>query len=89
NFYDGAFRLAIETQTPIKPMLFLDAVNRMHWKSVFALNPGKLRTVYLEEISPEGYTPYDVDKLKQKVYELMEKKLVEYKASWLTTPHPL
>lgn len=86
NFYDGAFRLAIETQTPIKPMLFLDAGNRMHWKSVFALNPGKLRTVYLEEISPEGYTPYDVDKLKQKVYELMEKKLVEYKASWLMTP---
>jgi len=26
KFYDGAFRLAIETQTPIKPMLFLDAV---------------------------------------------------------------
>jgi 1-acyl-sn-glycerol-3-phosphate acyltransferase len=83
NFYDGAFRLAIETQTPIKPMLFLDAVNRMHWKSVFAMTPGKLRTVYLEEISPEGYTPYDVDKFKQKVYELMEKKLVEYKASWV------
>lgn len=83
NFYDGAFRLAIETQTPIKPMLFLDAVDRMHWKSIFAMTPGKLRTVYLEEISPEGYTPYDVDKLKQRVYELMEKKLVEYKASWL------
>ena len=83
NFYDGAFRLAIETQTPIKPMLFLDAVDRMHWKNIFAMTPGKLRTVYLEEISPEGYTPYDVDKLKQRVYELMEKKLVEYKASWL------
>lgn len=83
NFYDGAFRLAIETQTPIKPMLFLDAVDRMHWKSIFAMTPGKLRTVYLEEISPEGYTPYDVDKLKQRVYELMEKKLVEYKASWI------
>ena len=24
DFYDGAFRIAIETQTPIKPMLFLD-----------------------------------------------------------------
>jgi 1-acyl-sn-glycerol-3-phosphate acyltransferase len=83
NFYDGAFRLAIETQTPIKPLLFLDAVDRMHWRSLFAMSPGKLRTVYLEEISPEGYTPYDVDKLKQRVYELMEKKLSEYKASWI------
>lgn len=83
NFYDGAFRLAIETQTPIKPILFLDAVDRMHWKSIFAMSPGKLRTVYLEEVSTEGYTPYDVDKLKQQVYELMEMKLVAYKASWL------
>lgn len=83
DFYDGAFRLAIETQTPIKPMLFLDGVKRMHWRSIFALSPGKLRTVYLEEISPAGYTSNNLDQLKQKVYELMEKKLIEYKASWL------
>ncbi len=88
NFYDGAFRLAIETQTPIKPMLFLDAVDRMHWRSIFAMTPGKLRTVYLEEISPEGYTPYDVDKLKQRVYELMEQKLIEYKAGWVNHKAP-
>ena len=86
NFYDGAFRLAIETQTPIKPLLFLDGVNRMHWKSLFALSPGKLRTVYLEEISPEGYTPFDTEQLKQKVYDLMEKKLIEYKAGWIESP---
>lgn len=83
DFYDGAFRLAIETQTPIKPMLFLDSVDRLHWRSIFALTPGKLRTVYLEEISPEGFTPFDVPKLKQQVYDLMEAKLKEYKASWV------
>lgn len=82
-FYDGAFRLAVETQTPIKPMLYLDAVKRLHWSSIFAFTPGKLRTVYLEEISPAGYT---VDQLKKKVYEVMEKKLVEYKASWVKQP---
>jgi len=79
-FYDGAFRLAVETQTPIKPMLYLDAVRRLHWSSIFAFTPGKLRTVYLEEISPAGYT---ADQLKQKVYDVMEKKLVEYKAGWI------
>lgn len=83
DFYDGAFRLAIETQTPIKPMLFLDSVDRLHWRSIFALTPGKLRTVYLEEISPEGYTPFDVPKLKQQVYDLMEARLIEYKVSWV------
>lgn len=83
DFYDGAFRLAIETQTPIKPMLFLDGVDRMHWRNVFSITPGKLRTVYLEEISPEGLTPFDVPAFKQKVYDLMEAKLIEYKASWI------
>jgi 1-acyl-sn-glycerol-3-phosphate acyltransferase len=85
DFYDGAFRLAIETETPIKPMLFLDSVDRLHWSSVFSMTPGKLRTVYLEEISPEGYSPFEVDQLKQKVYDLMEAKLKEYKASWIAS----
>lgn len=83
DFYDGAFRLAIETQTPIKPLLFLDAVDRLHWRNIFSLTPGKLRTVYLEEISPEDYTPFDVQAFKQKVYDVMETKLKEYKASWV------
>lgn len=88
EFYDGAFRLAIETQTPIKPMLFLDGVNRMHWRSVFALTPGKMRTVYLEEISPVGYTADTVEQLKQKVFELMVQKLLDYKASWIKPSSP-
>jgi 1-acyl-sn-glycerol-3-phosphate acyltransferase len=29
------FRVAIETQTPLKPVLFLDAYNRMHHQNVF------------------------------------------------------
>ena len=34
EFYDGAFRVAIETQTPIKPLLFIDSLNRMHWRRI-------------------------------------------------------
>ncbi|MCB0777888.1 MAG: 1-acyl-sn-glycerol-3-phosphate acyltransferase, partial [Chitinophagaceae bacterium] len=34
EFYDGAFRVAIETQTPIKPVLFLDAYKRMPYESL-------------------------------------------------------
>lgn len=83
KFYDGAFRLAIETQTPIKPLLFLDAVDRLHWSHLLTLTPGKLRTVYLEEISPAGYGPDDVQLLKQKVYDLMERQLRHYKTSWI------
>ena len=83
DFYDGAFRVAIETQMPIKPMLFLDAYDRMHYKSIFSLTPGKNRVVYLEEVPVEGLTQKNVPLLKQKVYDLMDRKLREYKASWI------
>ena len=86
KFYDGAFRLSIETQTPIQPLLFLDAVDRLHWKSIFALTPGPLRTVYLESISPEGYTPYDVAAFRNHVHAIMEQKLIAYRASWIVKP---
>lgn len=83
EFYDGAFRIAIETQTPIKPLLFLDAYDRMHYKSMLSLNPGRSTTIFLEEIPVHGYTLKDVATLKQKVYDIMEAKLIEYKAKWI------
>jgi 1-acyl-sn-glycerol-3-phosphate acyltransferase len=47
------------------------------------LNPGRDRVVYLEEVPVEGLTQEDVPVLKQKVYQLMDKKLREYKVSWI------
>ncbi len=83
SFYDGAFRVAIETQTPIKPILFLDTFDRMSYTSVLSLTPGKSRAVYLQEIPVQGLTVKDVNSLKEKVYRLMEEKLIYYKASWI------
>ena len=82
EFYDGAFRVAIETQTPIKPVLFLDAYRRMPYESLFLMTPGQSRVLYLDEIAVEGYTLKDVVKLKDEVYAIMEKKLIEYDAGW-------
>jgi len=83
NLYDGAFRIAIETQTPIKPLLFLDTWHRMHFGSVFSLNPGRSRTVFLKEIPVEGLTAKDVEALKLQVAQVMDQKLREYKAGWI------
>jgi 1-acyl-sn-glycerol-3-phosphate acyltransferase len=83
EFYDGAFKVAIETQTPIKPILFLDAYDRYHYDNIFSLTPGKSRIVYLEEIPVKGLTIKDVQWLKEKVYNVMEEKLIEYKVSWI------
>ncbi len=82
EFYDGAFRVAIETQTPIKPVLFLDAYRRMPYENFFSMTPGRSRIVYLDEIPVTGYTLADVRRLKEEVYAIMEKKLIEYGAAW-------
>jgi len=85
RFYDGAFRVAIETQTSIKPFLLLDAYDRMSYKNLFSLTPGKSRSVFLEEIPVEGLTLKDVSSLRQKVYAIMDAKLREHKATWISS----
>lgn len=83
DFYDGAFRIAIETGVPVMPVLILDMYDRMQTQSVFSLNPGRSRAVFLPEISTEGLTQKDVATLKERVYRLMEKELIAYRASWI------
>jgi 1-acyl-sn-glycerol-3-phosphate acyltransferase len=83
EFYDGAFRIAIETGTPIKPVLILDTYNRMHYESIFSLNPGKSRAVFLPEINVEGLILDDLYTLKENTYQIMEKALVRYEAQWI------
>ena len=83
EFYDGAFKVAIETQTPVKPILILDAYDRMHHSSIFSLRPGRSRSVFLEEIGVEGMTVNDIVSLREKVYKAMEEGLIRYRASWI------
>lgn len=83
SFYDGAFRIAIETQTNIKPVLFLDTYARQHYKSIFSLNPGRSRSVYLEPVSVDGLTAKDLPMLKEKVFNTMAEALKKYHAEWI------
>ncbi|HRO45228.1 lysophospholipid acyltransferase family protein [Agriterribacter sp.] len=82
-FFDGAFRIAIETQTPVKPVLFLDVFNRMPYGKLLSLTPGKSRAVFMKEIDVTGLTIRDMDTLKQKVYAQMEERLLYYGVSWV------
>ncbi|HVZ96470.1 MAG TPA: lysophospholipid acyltransferase family protein [Chitinophagaceae bacterium] len=83
NFYDGAFKIAIETQTPVCPILFLDTYDRLNYHSVFSLTPGKSRSVFLPQTSTEGLTTDDLPFLKDKIFRQMEDALIRYKASWI------
>ncbi|MBS1497018.1 MAG: 1-acyl-sn-glycerol-3-phosphate acyltransferase [Bacteroidetes bacterium] len=83
EFYDGAFKVAIETQTPIQPVIFLDAYNRLHYKSIFSFTPGRSRSVFLQEVPVTGYSVQDVKKLKEQVYNEMQSALIRYRAAWI------
>ena len=79
DFYDGAFRTAIEMQTCIKPILFIDNTKRLHQKSIFSLTRGLSRCVFLNEIKVDGCkTKTDVQRLKKQVFQIMEDGLTKY-----------
>lgn len=78
DFYDGAFKIAIETQTPIKPILLLDTHKRLHHSKLLSLTPGKSRVLYLDEVDVSHYSMSDMNTLKQKVHDLMYNKLLEW-----------
>ncbi len=81
EFYDGAFRLAINTQTPILPMVFPDTIDRWHFSGWWKLWPGTNRVVYMEPVQVAGMTLEHVAELKDSVYKLMESELIKYKPS--------
>jgi len=79
SFYDGAFRIAIETQTPIQPLIFPDTIKRMHYRSVFSFTPGICRAIFLEPIEVAGMTHHDLQKLKEVVHGKMEEAVRKYR----------
>ena len=79
DFFDGAFRIAIETETPIKPVLLVDTLERLHYNSIFSLTPGKNRVIYLDEVSVTGLTMKDISTLKERVYAIMDEGLRRYR----------
>ena len=88
DFYDGAFRIAIEMQTPVQPLLFLDTYDRMHYVSIFSLCPGKSRIVYLPTVEVAGMTPDDLPVLRERVFQVMEDGLRSHGATWIMSERP-
>ncbi|RQO30905.1 1-acyl-sn-glycerol-3-phosphate acyltransferase [Taibaiella sp. KBW10] len=78
SFYDGAFRIALETQTPILPVVFLDALDIWNYKSFWSLKPGKNRVVFLPKVAVAPYGT-DVKRLSAEVHRQMWDTINEYK----------
>ncbi len=82
EFFDGAFRLAINANVSILPIIFLDTVDRWHYSGWWKIWPGKNRAVYLPPISTDGMGTANLKELKQQVYTAMETALMDAKKDW-------
>lgn len=79
DFYDGAFRLAISTQTAVLPVIFPDTADRWHYSHWWKLWPGRNRIEFLEPVKVEHLSMNDMEKLKNEVYEKMQACLVKHR----------
>lgn len=69
---NGAFSLAIMQQSPIVPVLFLDASRRMHPSRIIRCTPGKNRAVFLPPIHINTLTKEHTDALRKLTQDYMQ-----------------
>jgi 1-acyl-sn-glycerol-3-phosphate acyltransferase len=75
-FKDGAFRMAIDTQQPIMPMVVIGAGPLMP-PGTIEMKPGKIKVVIGKEISTVGLSVNGVAALKEKTFNRMKDMIVE------------
>lgn len=69
-FHDGAFRVAIDTQQPILPIVVLGA-GRLMPPGTINLKPGLIRIYVGQEIPTHGMTAQQVKELKHRAFDVM------------------
>jgi 1-acyl-sn-glycerol-3-phosphate acyltransferase len=68
SFYDGAFRLSVDTGKPIVPVVILNTKRILPAKPLLFLRPGNIILNILPSISPIGHT---TETLKKLVFDIM------------------
>ena len=79
-FHDGAFRIAVDTQEPILPMVVVGA-GRLMPPGTINLKPGLIRIYVGKEISTVGLTAKEVPELKARTFDVMKEMIVNVKNS--------
>ncbi len=75
KFYDGAFKLAVATNTAIIPAIILNTKKALPVKKAFYFIPHKLEMHFLEPVPVNNQTS---EELKDKVFELMKSYYVQH-----------
>ena len=74
DFKRGAFKIAIENNLPIIPLVFYDLKLKHPWYPKFG-SLGKLRVKVLDKISVEGLTEKDIPALTMNAYNKIKSEL--------------
>lgn len=74
-FKDGGFRIAIDTQEPILPMVVVGAGPLMP-PGTIRMKPGRIKIIVAPEIPTQGLDTKDLPALKERTFEVM-KDLIE------------
>lgn len=77
-FHDGAFRIAVDTQQPVLPMVVLGA-GRLMPPGTIDLKPGLIRIYVGEEIPTLSLTVKQVSQLKQKTFDAMAQMILKHR----------
>jgi 1-acyl-sn-glycerol-3-phosphate acyltransferase len=72
TFYDGAFKLSVDSKHPIIPTILYNASKAMPNNKFFYLLPYKLEMHFLPAVYPENLTTKE---LKEKVYQIMYQEI--------------
>ncbi|MFA6152427.1 MAG: lysophospholipid acyltransferase family protein [Chitinophagaceae bacterium] len=75
SFYDGAFRLAINSGKPILPILFPDTKERWHYSHWWKIWPGRNRACVLPVIQVAGLTLEHLEELKNTAHSMMSEAM--------------
>ncbi|TAN18298.1 MAG: 1-acyl-sn-glycerol-3-phosphate acyltransferase [Chitinophagaceae bacterium] len=77
-FYDGAFTMAIKTQKPVLPAVIFHTKEILPAKGGFYAWPHSVPIHFLEPIPTKGLKSEDVEKLKDRVYQIMLEHYTKY-----------
>lgn len=75
KFYDGAFKLAVDTNTAVIPAVIFNTKKALPVHKPFYFIPHRLRMDFLEPIPVEGQT---TEQLRDKVFQVMKDHYLKY-----------
>jgi 1-acyl-sn-glycerol-3-phosphate acyltransferase len=75
-FHDGAFRIAVDTQQPILPMVIIGAGTLMPPGKAY-IEPGNVKIIVGKKIETQDLTLDDIPALKQKTFDAMKDMILQ------------